>query len=206
MKQFSIAVFISSLLLTSVSSCSDESGAADTKAKAPIESTAAVVNGDLKIAYVNTDTIFEKNDMLKDLEEEFIQEKLTMENQFRSQYEKLEKDYKDAEAGAAQLSQEALQILGMKLQQREQDLMAQKQEMEQVLLKSEQEKNELFYHQIRSFLDDYAKRQGYHMIYGYNGFGNVLYMDEQFDITQLVVDSLNTTYSKNKMLEQTAQK
>jgi len=160
----------------------------------------------LKIAYVNTDTIFEKNDMLKDLEEDFIQEKLTMENQFRSQYEKLEKDYKDAEAGAAQLSQEALQILGMKLQQREQDLMAQKQEMEQILLKSEQEKNELFYDQIRSFLDDYAKRQGYHMIYGYNGFGNVLYMDEQFDITQLVVDSLNTTYSKNKMLEQTAQK
>jgi outer membrane protein len=206
MKQFPIALFLSSLLLTSISSCNDESSSADTKAKAPIESTAAVVNGDLKIAYVNTDTIFEKNDMLKDLEEDFIQEKLTMENQFRSQYEKLEKDYKDAEAGAAQLSQEALQILGMKLQQREQDLMAQKQEMEQILLKSEQEKNELFYDQIRSFLDDYAKRQGYHMIYGYNGFGNVLYMDEQFDITQLVVDSLNTTYSKNKMLEQTAQK
>lgn len=206
MKYFPVVALLSSLFLTSLSSCNDQAESTESKSNVPVESTAAVVSGDLKIGYVNTDTIFEKNDMLNDLEEEFIQEKLTMENQFRTKYEKLEKDYKDAEAGASQLSEEALQILGMKLQQREQELMAEKQEMESTLMKSEQDKNTQFYNQIRLFLDDYAKREGYHMIYGYNGFGNVLYMDEQFNITELVVDSLNAAYSKTKTLENTAQK
>jgi len=59
------------------------------------------------------------------------------------------------------------------------------------------------YDELRSFLDLYAADMGYHMIYGYNGFGDVLYMDPQFDITSTVIDSLNRSYAKTQ-LEETA--
>lgn len=186
---------ISALSLSFVFQSCNNGSEGDADAQMPaVNNVAPVSNGELKMAYVNTDTLFDKSLMLKALEEEFVAEKLMMENQFKTQYQKLEKDYQDAEAGASQLSQEALQILGQKLQQREQELMMQKQSMEQQLMQSEQDKNDAFYKETRDFVDQFAKANGYHIVYGYNGFGNVLYMDSQFDITAQVVAELNEKY------------
>lgn len=152
----------------------------------------------LRIAYVNSDSLLEKYQMLKDLEDEFLAEKLNMENEFRRHVEQLEKDYMEAEREAPSLSQEALQILQRNLAQREQELMQKKQLMENELLQSEQEKNDRYYTRIRKFLDAYGKRNGYDIIFSYNGFGNVVYMNEAYDITDIVVDSLNARYQTEK--------
>ena len=200
-------VFIAVIALT-LSSCDKGSNETNTTEGTTVEATpsnASIVNGDLKVAYINSDSLFARYDLYKDLEEEFIEEKVMAENSFKSKVAALEKDYQDAQAGAAQLSEEALQILGAKLQQREQQLMGEKQQMESILMQSEQNKNDKLYEKLRAFLDDYASAKGYHMIYGYNGFGDVLYMDSQFDITDQVIDSLNSSYSASKIAEVTAE-
>ncbi len=194
-------VFALSILFVSCDKNTNETAAAETETKESTPSNATTVNGDLKIAYINSDSLFAGYELYKDLEEEFIEEKVMAENTFRSKVAALEKDYQDAQAGAAQLSEEALQILGAKLQQREQQLMGEKQQMEGMLMQSEQAKNDKLYEELRVFLDEYAAAEGYHMIYGYNGFGDVLYMDAQFDITKQVIDSLNSVYSQSKLAE-----
>lgn len=194
-------VFALSILFVSCDKNTNETAAAETGTKESTPSNATTVNGDLKIAYINSDSLFAGYELYKDLEEEFIEEKVMAENTFRSKVAALEKDYQDAQAGAAQLSEEALQILGAKLQQREQQLMGEKQQMEGMLMQSEQAKNDKLYEELRVFLDEYAAAEGYHMIYGYNGFGDVLYMDAQFDITEQVIDSLNSVYSQSKLAE-----
>lgn len=193
----SYSKFIFPVLLSILTlSCSDSNKTGNKEVSTPAAAPSSIGDGNLKIAYVNTDSLFEKYDLLKDLENQFIEEKLVMENQFRTEVERFEKDYRDAEAGAPSLSESELQILGMKLQQREQELMAKKQSMESQLATSEADKNDKLFDELKVFLDEYAKSNGYHMIYGYNGFGNVLYMDAQFDITNIVVDSLNRAYGK----------
>jgi Skp family chaperone for outer membrane proteins len=194
-------VFALSILFVSCDKNTNETAAAETETKESTPSNTTTVNGDLKIAYINSDSLFAGYELYKDLEEEFIEEKVMAENTFRSKVAALEKDYQDAQAGAAQLSEEALQILGAKLQQREQQLMGEKQQMEGMLMQSEQAKNDKLYEELRVFLDEYAAAEGYHMIYGYNGFGDVLYMDAQFDITKQVIDSLNSVYSQSKLAE-----
>ncbi len=191
-----------------LSSCVKGANETNTTEVTSVEETpsnASLVNGDLKVAYIDSDSLFARYDLYKDLEEEFIEEKVIAENSFKSKVAALEKDYQDAQAGAAQLSEEALQILGAKLQQREQQLMGEKQQMESTLMQSEQKKNDKLYEKLRVFLDDYASAKGYHMIYGYNGFGDVLYMDSQFDITDQVIDSLNSSYSASKLAKVTAE-
>lgn len=199
MKKLSLGILSLALFIASCDKAAETAETTEAKKEKPVRpSNATQAGGDLKVAYVNTDSLFEQYQLLKDLEDQFVAEKLTMENKFRDKVNKLEQDYRDAEAGASQLSQEALQILGMKLQQREQALMEEKQAMEEELYKSEQEKNDQLFDDLRTFLDDYARNEGYHMIYGYNGYGNVLYMDDQFNITNIVVDSLNIAYNKKK--------
>ncbi|HAW21344.1 MAG TPA: hypothetical protein DCX14_14275 [Flavobacteriales bacterium] len=198
------------LLFTSLificTSCDDK--APTTEQAAPeqsptVQTNASKAGGDLKVAYINSDSLFSNYQLFKDLEEAFIEEKVVAENAFKIQLDKLEKDYRDAQAGAANLSEQELQRMGMILQQREQELMGQKKQMEGRLMESEQDKNDRLYDELRSFLDLYAADMGYHMIYGYNGFGDVLYMDPQFDITSTVIDSLNRSYAKTQ-LEETA--
>lgn len=200
-------VWIGFLGLT-VLSCDQVSDNNATSADTTTEATppnASIVNGDLKVAYINSDSLFARYDLYKDLEEEFIEEKVRAETSFKSKVQALEKDYQDAQAGAAQLSEEALQILGAKLQQREQQLMGEKQQMESLLMQSEQSKNDKLYEKLRAFLDEYASAEGYHMIYAYNGFGDVLYMDKQFDITDQVIIALNSAYADTKLAENTAE-
>jgi outer membrane protein len=168
-----------------------------------VQTNASTASGDLKVAYINSDSLFSNYQLFKDLEEAFIEEKIVAEGAFKVQLDKLEKDYRDAQAGAANLSEQELQRMGMILQQREQELMGQKKQMEGQLMESEQDKNDRLYEELRTFLDLYAADLGYHMIYGYNGFGDVLYMDPQFDITSTVIDSLNRSYAKTQ-LEETA--
>jgi Skp family chaperone for outer membrane proteins len=203
--KYIVSIAVIALTLSSCDKGSNETNTTEGTTVEAAPSNASIVNGDLKVAYINSDSLFARYDLYKYLEEEFIEEKVMAENSFKSKVAALEKDYQDAQAGAAQLSEEALQILGAKLQQREQQLMGEKQQMESILMQSEQNKNDKLYEKLRAFLDDYASAKGYHMIYGYNGFGDVLYMDTQFDITDQVIDSLNSSYANSKLAEVTAE-
>ncbi len=165
---------------------------------APTASVGAISPSGAKIGYVNSDSLFENFNMIKDLEEELIAEKLQMQNQFQVEYQKLEKDYMDAQKGASQLSQEALGILQRRLAQREQELGQMQQQMEGQLMQSEGKKNEEYLKVIREYLDNYGAENGYQIIYSYNGVGNVLYIDSAYDITNFVVDGLNKTYESTQ--------
>jgi len=66
-------------------------------------------------------------------------------------------------------------------------------------MRSEQLKTSAYLEKVQSFLDEYAKSEGYDMIYGYNGLNNLLYIDKSYDITGIVVDSLNAKYQSQKL-------
>ena len=200
MKQTIGAAISLTIILFIASACGSSDSNSNNTDNAVKSGAMNSANGDnqRKIAYVNTDSLFDQYELRAELEEEFIEEKLMMENRFKTEVDAFEKDYRDAEAGAAQLSQEALQILSMKLQQREQELMVKKQEMEGQLMQSEQAKNDQLFEGLRTFLDEYAAQNGYDVIYGYNGLGDVLYMDAKYDITTEVVKAINDEYQNSK--------
>ena len=124
---------------------------------------------------------------------------MQMENQLQAMVKDLENDYTAAQRESAGLSQEALSILQQKLSQKEQGIMQQRDGMESQLMRSKQLKTRAYLEKVQSFLDEYAKLEGYDMIYGYNGLNNLLYIDKSYDITGIVVDSLNAKYQSQKL-------
>ncbi|MEQ9187389.1 MAG: OmpH family outer membrane protein [Cryomorphaceae bacterium] len=194
------SILFSCLLIVGFSACN--TGNSDAKAEAGKGSESAPIkevnSGSLKFAYVNTDSLSSRFDMIKDFEEQILQERLEMENQLQGMVRSLEKDYTDAQAGASQLSDEAISILQQKLAQKEQQVMQQKNQMEERLMRSEQDKTGRYLDRVQTFLKDYGKAEGYDIVYGFNGLNNVLFIDEAYDITDQVVDSLNSIYASEK--------
>lgn len=169
------------------------------KSITPNEVSAAAADGSIKFGYVNTDSLSAQYEMIKDLEEKILSKRMQMENDLQSMVKDLEKDYTDAQQGAAGLSQEALAILQQKLQQKEQGIMMQRDRMEGELMQFEQDQTTAYLKTVHEFLDEYAKAKGFDMIYGFNGLVNLLYIDKSYDITNEVVDSLNVIYANSKL-------
>ena len=195
-----ISYVASLLLIVGMTAC--ESGASDdatTAGNSADQTPIKEVNtGTMKFAYVNTDSLSNRYEMIKDFEEEILQERLEMESQLQGMVRSLEKDYTDAQAGAAGLSDEALAILQQKLGQKEQQVMQQKSQMEERLMRSEQDKTGRYLDRVQNFLTEYGTAEGYDIVFGFNGLNNVLSIDKAYDITDAVVDSLNSIYAREK--------
>ncbi|MEX2597531.1 MAG: OmpH family outer membrane protein [Salibacteraceae bacterium] len=201
MKSPKFIPFFAAVLTLVFSACDNEptaKNATDNKDESPKE----VNSGTLKFGYVNTDSLSTQFELIKDMEDEIVAERTKLEGQYQAMVQNLQRDYEDAQAGASGLSQEALAILQQKLQQKEQEVMRQKNRMENQLMEIEQEKTQLYLDKVQGFISDYAKKEGYDMIYGFNGLNNLLYIDKGYDLTAVIVDSLNTRYSKEKLQAQ----
>jgi outer membrane protein len=82
------------------------------------------------------------------------------------------------------------------LQQEQQFLQAQQQQASQELQKETQESYEVITKVVDSLVGNYAKSNGYNMIFGTSGKGTVMYGDENLDITKQVLEMLNKEYAK----------
>ncbi len=151
------------------------------------------------VAYINTDSIRSNYKLYKELEEELLQERLMSENQFNAQVSAFEKDYTDAQREAATLSQEALVILQRRLQTKEQELMQQKQVMESQLMQSEERKLEEYTKVIKDMLKGYSSDKGIDIVMAHGDISNLLYINEAFDVTNDVIEQLNSEYDQTQL-------
>ncbi len=187
------------LALVVMVSCEQEASNTTTESNASKAVAGKTVNtGTMKVGYVNTDSLAAQYELIKDVQDEIVAEQMKMEGEYQTMVQSLQKDYNDAQQGAAGLSQEALAILQQKLAQKEQEVMMQKNRMENQLMQMEQERTANYLDKVQGFIADYAKKNGYDMIYGYNGLNNLLYIDKGYDLTRPIIDELNAQYRSEK--------
>ena len=159
-------------------------GKADTKTTTSAgEATANTVSGDLKIAYVEVDTLLSKYNFCIDLNEAMMKKeeniRLTL-NQKAATLDKDQKEFQKKYENNAFISPERAQ-----------------QEYNRLMkLAAETQKNSLqLRDSINVFLKEYNKTKGYNLILSNTGFDNLLYADSSFNITQEIIDGLNARYT-----------
>ena len=145
---------------------------------------------EMKIAYVEIDTLLAKYNYCIDLNEAMVKKgenvRLTL-NQKASELEKQKQEFQTKYQNNAYLSQERAQQEYNRIAKLEQDLQN---------LMSENEKNSLqLRDSINAFLKEYNKTKGYSMIISNTGFDNLLYADSVYNITREILDGLNARYS-----------
>lgn len=162
--------------------------------KAGVEKSA-----ELKLAYVDVDSLLGQYEFSKDLNETMIKKEENVRATLNQKARELQNQVTEFQRKAqnnAFLSQERMQQeqerLG-KMQQNLQDL----QNRLSTEMQSENQKHTLMLRDsIRNFLKEYNKTKKYSMIFSNAGLENLLYADSTYNITPEIVKGLNARYKK----------
>lgn len=175
--------------------CSGNNNAA-TSAVAPAGGAAGSFN--MKIAYVEIDSLLTKYNFWNDLNEVMIQKEENIRTTLNEKAKKLDADAKEFQRkyennGFA--SPERAQQEYQRIQKQQQDLQVLQQKLSDELA-SENQKNSLqLRDSINSFLKIYNQTKGYDLIISNTGFDNLLYANPAYNITQEIIDGLNARYN-----------
>lgn len=150
-----------------------------------------------KVGYADTIKIQEDYKAIKDLKKE-LEDKT---KELQTKYQKLEANF--------QTQVNAYQKQGRPNQKKEQELQAVYQQIgtgyqaeAAALDKENKERLTEMIEDIKTFTEDFAKKNGYSYIMGVDGESlDLIYADKKFDVTNTLIDALNEDYKSGKKVE-----
>lgn len=178
--------------------CTDKNNNASTTSTAAPTAAGAAGSSNMKIAYVEIDSLLTKYNFWNDLNEMMIKKEENIRTTLNEKAKKLDAEAKEFQRkyennGFA--SPERAQQEYQRIQKQQQDLGALQQKLSDELA-SENQKNSLqLRDSINSFLKMYNKDKGYDLIISNTGFDNLLYANPAYNITQEIISGLNARYT-----------
>jgi outer membrane protein len=159
------------------------------------ETSVTAVPGNGQIVFVNSDTLWNNYQFVKDGTEKLNRTEASMRRQYEAKAKKFQSDYenymKQGQAGLLTLKQQ--QDTEARLKQQQQALLDMDKNLSEQLIRRKQELNQQINDTIMSFIKRYRIEKGYTMI-----LTNVIDGDPALDVTKDVVDRLNAKYEFDK--------
>lgn len=157
--------------------------------------TGEVLNtGNLKIAYVDLDTLLTQYDFWNDIAGEMMKKEENVRATINQKTRELEKDMQDFQRkidNNAFLSQDRAQQEYARINKKQQDLQNLQNRMMEELATENNKNGVILRDSINFFLEEFNKTHQYDMIFS----NSVLYAKPAFNITQQVVEGLNARYN-----------
>lgn len=183
------AAFTFILLFTQ---CSEKNESATTTAVMPVAGT------EMKIAYVEVDSLLTKYRFWNDLNEQIIKKEENIRTTLNEKAKELDGEMREFQRKLENngfVSRERAEQENARLLQKQRDL----QQLQEKLyndLQAENQKNSLqLRDSINSFLKVYNETRGYSLIISNTQLDNLLYANKSLDITQEIVEGLNARYN-----------
>lgn len=176
--------------------CSDKNNNASTSTAAAPAGVAGSSN--MKIAYVEIDSLLTKYNFWNDLNELMIQKEENIRTTLNQKAKALDTDAKEFQRKMENngfASRERAEQEQMRLMKQQQELQALQQKLSDELAAENQKNSLQLRDSINSFLKVYNKDKGYDMIISNTGFDNLLYANPAYNITQEIIDGLNARYT-----------
>ena len=152
---------------------------------------------EMKTGFINNTELMKEYQKRKDIEATF---KIKVEK-FDKTLDSVGKSFQ-ARAAAIQevdpqLAKSESQQQYQALTQQYQMFQQQTQMQEQAIQKESQTEIDSLIKNVRTFVKDYGKKNGYTYILGSNDAGSVMYGEETLDLTKEILDELNKSYKKD---------
>lgn len=156
------------------------------------------INSSLTIAYVDSDTLWENYDFVKDTKTylEELEKKLT--NDYKSQAMSFKNDYENYLKTGASFTLNEQKKKEAALQQRQNNLMELEKKYGSQLAEIKQNKNIEVQDSIFSFINRYNQGPKYTFILEKSRISGILFANDSLDITKKVIEGLNEVYHKGK--------
>ena len=152
------------------------------------------------IVYINIDSLLSNYTYFQDLQDEFSAKQAELEAELTNrgrQYEAGALDYQNKVQKGLVTRREAAE-LEQQLMQEQQNLIQLRDQLSLELQEEEQVSNRRLINAIMEYLKEYNKEYNYQFVFS-NSFGdNVLFANEELDITYSVLEGLNEQYESEK--------
>ena len=168
---------------------------------AATQSAPAAGNGNgtnMKIAYVEIDSLLTKYNFWNDLNEQMIKKEENIRTTLNEKGKKLEKEAQEFQRKYENngfVSPERAQQEYQRIQKQQQDLQELQQKLTEELAVENQKNSLQLRDSINSFLKIYNENKGYDLIISNTGFDNLLYANPAHNITYEIVEGLNSRYT-----------
>ena len=175
--------------------CNKKNNTTEKSAKTPAAQTTSIL-GKLPIAYVNIDSLLQKYNYAKDLNESLLRRAENSRANVNEKGRQLEKEMAEFQRkyqNNAFLSQELLQQEQQRLMKKQQELQEYIQRLEDENMREQQKMLSQMNDSIINFIHEYNKDKKYEAILNN---ASTLYIDPSYDITNEIVDLLNKRYVK----------
>ncbi|MGM0496555.1 MAG: OmpH family outer membrane protein [Bacteroidota bacterium] len=157
----------------------------------------------LRVAYVNIDSLLNGYDMYTEKRDDFVEEQTSSQSKLQNRSQQLQQEFNELKnkVDKGMITRAKAQMMQRNLSEKEQELRQLSQNMSSELSEKEQVIYRQVLNNVMDYLDEYAEEHDYHYILSYSFGGPVLYKNDQFNITQEVLAGLNEEYDKEQQEE-----
>lgn len=157
-----------------------------------------VAAGDMKVAFVYTDSVINKYDLFKKKSEEITEKGKKFDADLQSRARGFEQEVALFQQTGGNMTQNQIRAKQDELMQKEQNLLSYRNNLMQELSTDESKLLNDVYEQVQLFMKDYAKENGIDIILSHTRGGAMWYATDAIDVTQSVIDGLNKKYNANQ--------
>lgn len=151
----------------------------------------------LRVAFIYGDTINDKYQFLQDAQEELDKEQKVIEQRINRKLQKAEQRAMELQKQAATMTQMQVQEAQLELQNLDIEIQQFQEKLATDFRKREIELQEEYTERVNKMLDEYNADGTYDMILNFQPGGNLLWIDDAYDITNEVLEKLNRQYDED---------
>lgn len=145
-----------------------------------------------KIAFVDSARLIENYEGMKVAREAFQQKSLQWQANIDTLTSEFKRAVDDFETSKSKLSTKEAELSRQLIETKRKQLVDYQQAIQQQAEQEDYQMTQKVLSEVNGLINDYAKQQGYDMVLGASGNGNIVYAKEYMDITEDVMDMLNT--------------
>ncbi len=197
-----LSLFLVGLTVLILSACQPKTNVENTSNASGQKAENSVLHSgsSLKIAYIDSDDFMDRYFYVQVLKDELEGDTKAKMETLKKKQKAYEKDaaYFQKQLNAGNLSEAAAQPIYEKLMKRQQELYDLNQKYSDQLSQKEALMNNRIFDTLQNFIDELNATMHYDMILTKNQMTNILYINDQFNITDTVVNALNARYKSSK--------
>ncbi|PZR33964.1 MAG: outer membrane chaperone Skp [Azospira oryzae] len=157
-----------------------------------------VAVGDLKIAYINSDSVLKHYDYLKVSSEKLEAKKAKLEQELQSRAQSFQNDYSAYQRNVGSMTIGQAKAVEEDLTKKQQNLRMYQESLSQQLMGEEAKMTQELYSKVTDYLKKYGKETGIQVVLKYDPSSDVLYAGDSLDISNTVIKGLNEAYALEK--------
>lgn len=149
---------------------------------------------EIKTAYVDTSELMKEYTASKDLEAKYKSKAEEKGKQLEAEITRFKQEAANFQRNAQANGQAWAQQKGAELQKKEQELSYAQQALTQQLQQEGGAETDTLVKEVKKFIKDYGKENGYSYIYGTGDAATILYAEDRYDITKEIIKLMNEKY------------